>query len=306
VKRPAFQFYPGDWRNNAKLRRCSHAARGAWIDVLCLFHDADEYGVLRWPLADIANAAAVPMKLLRELVDKGVLKGADRNGEPYVWAPTHAGRKGTAVVLVPASVGPCWYCSRFVRDEYVRERRGANTRFAPNEAPNHEPKGTPKQGIGERQGYGASTASSSSSLHGSSVATPPPAAGPADRVGQFECHDHPEATPNPVAPFAIALNRLGFRCTSMTPDLVAYQREGGTVEHLTECAGLPDCTGKPAAYAIRIARRELTERAPTITGATHEPARARSSGRLSAVEQVEHAIAQRQQREAAAGRTFDA
>jgi uncharacterized protein YdaU (DUF1376 family) len=140
-----------------------------------------------------------------------------------------------------------------------------------------------------------------------SVATPPPAAGPADRVGQFECHDHPEATPNPVAPFAIALNSLGFRCTSMTPDLVAYQRAGGTVEHLTECAGLPDCTGKPAAYAIRIARRELTERAPTITGVTHESARVRGNGRrLSAVEQVEHAIAERQQREAAAGRTFDA
>jgi uncharacterized protein YdaU (DUF1376 family) len=112
-----------------------------------------------------------------------------------------------------------------------------------------------------------------------SVATPPPAAGPADRVGQFECHDHPEATPNPVAPFAIALNSLG----------------------------LPDCTGKPAAYAIRIARRELTERAPTITGVTHESARVRGNGRrLSAVEQVEHAIAERQQREAAAGRTFDA
>jgi hypothetical protein len=28
MKRPAFQFYPSDWRNNANLRRCSPAARG--------------------------------------------------------------------------------------------------------------------------------------------------------------------------------------------------------------------------------------------------------------------------------------
>lgn len=140
-----------------------------------------------------------------------------------------------------------------------------------------------------------------------SVDTPPPAAGPADRIGQFEGHESPSTPPNPVAPFAVALNRLGFRCTSMTPDLVAYQRDGGTVEHLTECASLPDCTGKPAAYAIRIARRELTERPPTITGATHEPARQRGLGRrLSAVEQVEHAIRERREREAAEGRTFDA
>jgi hypothetical protein len=305
VKRPAFQFYPGDWRNNAKLRRCSHAARGAWIDVLCLFHDADEYGVLRWPLADIANAAAVPIKLLRELIDKGVLKGADRNGEPYVWAPTHAGKKGTPVVLVEASAGPCWYCSRFVRDEYVRERRGANTRFTPNEAPNHAPNATPKAAIGERQGYGAS-ASSSSSIKPDTSGDTPPAAAVADRIGQFEGHDDPQPGTNPVAPFAVAMNRLGFRCTSLTPDLVAYQRDGGTVDHLTECARLPDCTGKPAAYAIRIARRELAERAPAINGASHEPSRQRGTGRLSAVERVEHAIAERKQREAAAGRVFDA
>jgi hypothetical protein len=135
--------------------------------------------------------------------------------------------------------------------------------------------------------------------------TPPPAA-VADRTGQFEGHDDPQPGINPVAPFAVAMNRLGFRCTSLTPDLVAYQRDGGTVDHLTECAQLPDCTGKPAAYAIRIARRELAERAPAINGASHEPTRERSGRRLSAVEQVEHAIAQRREREAAAGRTFDA
>src|SRR5713226_5956827 len=63
MKRPAFQFYPGDWRSNAKLRRCSFAERGIWLEVMCLLHDSDEYGVLRWPLDDVG--AEVPPALRR-------------------------------------------------------------------------------------------------------------------------------------------------------------------------------------------------------------------------------------------------
>src|SRR6218665_2549403 len=100
MKRPSFQFYPADWRNNAKLRRCSEAARGAWMDVLCLLHDSDEYGVCRWPLAAIARAAAVSIKLLRELADKDVLKGSDAPHAAYSYTPRHAGRDGDPVVLV--------------------------------------------------------------------------------------------------------------------------------------------------------------------------------------------------------------
>lgn len=159
--RPAFQFYPADWRNNAKLRRCSEAARGAWIDVLCILHDSDEYGVLRWPLADIAQAAGAPLKLLRELATKGVLKGSDANAEPFVFTPRHGGKDGEPVTLVEAVAGPCWYCSRFVRDEYVRQRRGASTRFdSDNQPPKAVPKSTPNPPIGGRQGDGASSSSS--------------------------------------------------------------------------------------------------------------------------------------------------
>lgn len=142
--RPAFQFYPADWRNNAKLRRCSLEARGAWVDVMCLLHDSDEYGVLRWPLADIAQAAGVPVKLLRELASKSVLKGADENADPFVFTPRHGGKDGDPVTLVTAMGGPCWYCSRFVRDEYVRQRRGVGSRFDSENNPNRKPQ-EPKQ-----------------------------------------------------------------------------------------------------------------------------------------------------------------
>jgi hypothetical protein len=174
--RPAFQFYPADWRNNAKLRRCSEAARGAWVDVLCILHDSDEYGVLRWPLADIAQAAGVSPKLLQELSRKDVFKGADTGAADFIFTPRHGGKDGDPVTLVTAGNGPCWYCSRFVRDEYVRQRRGAATRFdADNQPPKATPKITPKVGIGGRQGDGASSSSSSSEdIKQSGAAAPDP------------------------------------------------------------------------------------------------------------------------------------
>lgn len=161
MSRPAFQFYPADWRKNAKLRRCSPAARGVWVDILCLLHDSDEYGILRWPLKDIIQASGASKTHVRELVEKGVLKGADRDAEAYVYRPKHAGKEGEPVVLAFADGGPMWYCSRFVRDEYVRQRRGESTRFDGTNQPSSR---SPKGGIGGRQGDGPSSSSSSSSL----------------------------------------------------------------------------------------------------------------------------------------------
>ena len=46
MKLPAFQFYPGDWRKDPNLCRCSHAAKGVWIDMICLMHETEERGVL--------------------------------------------------------------------------------------------------------------------------------------------------------------------------------------------------------------------------------------------------------------------
>lgn len=166
MKAPAFQMYARDWLANVKLRRCSPAARGAWIDVMCLMHGSDEYGVLRWPLADIARAANVPIKLLRELTERDVLKGADADAADYVHVPRHAGKDGEPVTLLEAGTGPVWYCSRFLRDEWVRGRRGEGTRFSNgNQPPTRTPKGTPSRKptrrVGEPVGDGPAVASAS-------------------------------------------------------------------------------------------------------------------------------------------------
>lgn len=45
-KNPWLKFYPTDWRSDEQLRNCSIAARGLWIEMLCLMHRASPYGHL--------------------------------------------------------------------------------------------------------------------------------------------------------------------------------------------------------------------------------------------------------------------
>lgn len=164
MKRPSFQFYPGDWKLNANLRRCSEAARGAWMDILCVLHDEDEYGVARYPLADLARAAGVPLRLAKELALRTVLKGSDGGPVAYVHTKTHAGKE-EKITLLTAN-GPCWFSSRMLKDEWLRSVRGGATRFTaenqPQIRPTGEPTGSPDRPFGYRQGDGASTSSSSS------------------------------------------------------------------------------------------------------------------------------------------------
>ena len=91
-KLPAFMFYTGDWLKDPTLSRCSPAARGIWIDMLCLMFECEERGVLSSgsrPWSDPEIAAAVRgdtqevLSCLRELLDKGV---AHRNESGAVYS----------------------------------------------------------------------------------------------------------------------------------------------------------------------------------------------------------------------------
>lgn len=171
MRRPSWQFYPGDWQSNPKLRRCSHAEKGVWLDVLCILHDQDEYGIIRWPLKDLALAVHAKPALLQGLVDKGVLKGTDAGSTcpPFIYTPRHGGKDGSPVTLIGEQQGPLWYSSRMVRDEHIRQVRSNNGMES-----KVEPKATPKVGIGgsigqalrsdpSRAGASSSTSSSFSS-----------------------------------------------------------------------------------------------------------------------------------------------
>jgi len=144
LSRPSFQFYHGDWISNAKLRRCTHEEKGVWIDILCLMADSDEFGVIRWPLKDLAQAVGARMSALQGLVRKGVLKGADAGArcDAFVFVPRHGRKDGDPVTLIHEQDGPIWYSSKQVRDDHVARARAAFARTqggittAPKSAPN--------------------------------------------------------------------------------------------------------------------------------------------------------------------------
>jgi hypothetical protein len=82
MKRPAFQFYPGDWLRATDLRACSVGARGLWIDMICLMHEGTPYGHLKVNSKVITQAHLARMvgsspeevsAWLKELEDTGVL-----------------------------------------------------------------------------------------------------------------------------------------------------------------------------------------------------------------------------------------
>lgn len=80
------KFYPSDWRADPALRMCSVAARGLWMEMLCVMHEADPYGSLRvngkpvsaGQLAALAGASAKDVSgWLSELEDAGVFSRDD-------------------------------------------------------------------------------------------------------------------------------------------------------------------------------------------------------------------------------------
>lgn len=143
--RPWMPFYTADWLSNVKLKRCTHEEKGVWMDILCLMHESEEYGVLRWELKEIAHVVGCSMKALKSLISKGVLKGAEaRESCPeLVFTPIHARKRLPSVTILERQAGPIWYSSRMVEDEYKRNAKQGNNaqqNAAPKAPPNHSPK----------------------------------------------------------------------------------------------------------------------------------------------------------------------
>jgi hypothetical protein len=86
--KPWMKFYPRDWRGDQALRVVSLAARGLWMEFLCIMHEAKPYGHLLIngkPIGDDALAVVVGAtadqisKAILELREAGVLS-TTRNG----------------------------------------------------------------------------------------------------------------------------------------------------------------------------------------------------------------------------------
>jgi hypothetical protein len=105
VKRPAFQWYPGDWRRDVALQSCSIEARGLWMEMINLMHDGDPYGHLSAggitiDAVMLANLTGIPAarvkKLIAELEQRRIFSRTD---------------------------GGVIYSRRMVRDEALRTKR---------------------------------------------------------------------------------------------------------------------------------------------------------------------------------------
>lgn len=86
MKRPAFQFYPADWRKDVELQSCSMAAQGLWINAMCIAHECEPYGHLTinskaMTPAQLGRQVGLPSRecetLLAELLDAGVARKTD-------------------------------------------------------------------------------------------------------------------------------------------------------------------------------------------------------------------------------------
>lgn len=116
---PAMMFYPGDWMKDPGVRSLSLAARGLWMDMLCLMHECPARGYLATPtgkpmttkqISRMVGATAEEFKeLFEELSDIGVCSITDQG---------------------------CVYSRRMARDEEDRSknvesgRRGGRARVA--------------------------------------------------------------------------------------------------------------------------------------------------------------------------------
>lgn len=85
---PWTKWFWADWRGDHALRRCSFGARGLWMDMLSLMHEATPYGhlLVNGKAPSVAELAQIfggkrseIAKFLSELSEKGVVK-TDANG----------------------------------------------------------------------------------------------------------------------------------------------------------------------------------------------------------------------------------
>lgn len=113
MKRPAFQFYPGDWQRDAALRSCSVGARGLWIEMICIMHQAEPYGHL------VVNGNPIDPETLARMVGAKATEVTRWQAELHRFGVFD--KDGETIVS-----------RRMVRDEALRKIRAAGGKLGGN------------------------------------------------------------------------------------------------------------------------------------------------------------------------------
>ncbi len=116
------KFWPADWQRDPALRMCSLAARGLWIELLSIAHEAQPYGHVL-----VSGRAPTPRQIAQIVgaTERDVIKLLSELEEAGVFSRTAAG------VI---------YSRRMVRDhERSEEGRASVAKRWTNKAPEPEP-----------------------------------------------------------------------------------------------------------------------------------------------------------------------
>lgn len=116
MKRPSFQFYPADWLTDTALRVVSVGARGAWIEMLCIMHQAEPYGHL------LVNHKVIQVDNLARMLGATLPET-----EGWLTELRDAG-------VFDIDADGCIVSRRMVRDEKLRQVRAAAGKLGGNPA----------------------------------------------------------------------------------------------------------------------------------------------------------------------------
>lgn len=287
MKRPAFQFYPGDWLRSTDLRSCSVGARGLWIDMICLMHEGNPYGHLK-----VGSKVVLPTVLARVV-------GADlADVETWLTELRDAG---------VCSLGDdgCYLSRRMIRDEEIRQVRASGGKKSLDNPNVPRPKDSDKgilEGSPSPPSLGGSPASalasSSSSSSSEQDQKQKPARAPRlpdDRFAQFWT-----AYPRKVAKEAAAKT-----WKKLSPDQPLFEEIMAGLVLAKASAGWTKDAGQFIPHAATwLNGRRWTDRHETgiAVGGSHA---ARTGGRESALDRARRENDEHRQRREGGGRTLE-
>jgi hypothetical protein len=132
------KFYPTDWRGDQTLRAVSLAARGLWIEMLMIMHEADPYGHLVLGARPVSNdilarmVSAQPIEieqLLAELENAGVYNRTGRGGVIYSRRMTKDRLKANK-------------CRKAAKTRWAQPTGSTQEKLRPNRSTNGSPHGS--------------------------------------------------------------------------------------------------------------------------------------------------------------------
>lgn len=164
MKRPSFQFYPGDWLHDIGVRACSLAARGLWMDMLSFMHQANPYGHLLLPTVGEDGGKDGGKDILKAILPPILARMVGSTSEEVERLLAELEQ---AEVFSRTAEGVI-FSRRMVQDEKAREARASGGVYSLKNPNVPRPKATQKDtlpgSLGISLGGSPSSSSSSSNL----------------------------------------------------------------------------------------------------------------------------------------------